>query len=74
MTQNSRLVNINGVCSGNRIKLKYYANKIRTFVAKPGVTHVYSNLNKSTLNGQTPAKAQSASKQLQLFVRILKES
>jgi hypothetical protein len=67
MKENSRLMNINAVCSGSRIKFKYSAGKIQKFVAKPGGTHVYSNLNRSTLNVRTPAKAQSASKQLPFF-------
>jgi hypothetical protein len=48
-------MNINAVCSGNRIKLKYFAGKIQTFVSKPGGTHMYSNPNRRTSNGQTPA-------------------
>jgi hypothetical protein len=67
MTKNSWLMNKKSVCSGNRVKLKHLAGKIQAFVAKPGGTRVYSNLNRSTSNGQTPVWAHSSSKQLRLL-------
>ena len=48
MTKNSRLMNVNAVCSGSHIKLKYFAGTIQTLVAKPGGTDVYNNPNRST--------------------------